>query len=163
VPVPSTRAARRARGGDHVARLARVAARVAAPRGGPARVVAPLDWICAVEDSARLDAAARAENVRHAMRAAPPPGPGVSAVVIDDIVTTGATLRETARALHAAGWRVDGAAVVAATPRRARGPHPTLDRMPGSGAGLEAGSEAVSARRAIPTSGRPHRSGSTVR
>jgi predicted amidophosphoribosyltransferase len=37
---------------------------------------------------------------------------------VDDIVTTGATLREAARALTSAGWQVSGAAVIAATQRR---------------------------------------------
>jgi adenine/guanine phosphoribosyltransferase-like PRPP-binding protein len=37
-------------------------------------------------------------------------------VIIDDIVTTGATLREAVRALGAAGWSVGCCAVVAATP-----------------------------------------------
>jgi predicted amidophosphoribosyltransferase len=115
VPVPSSPAARRARGGDHVARLARVAAR----RRGPAPVVSALRLVRAVEDSAGLGAASRAANVRQAMRAAGPRGQLRSAVIVDDIVTTGATLLEAARALNSAGWRVDGAAVVAATPRRA--------------------------------------------
>jgi predicted amidophosphoribosyltransferase len=47
-------------------------------------------------------------------------GPGASrpsAVIVDDIVTTGTTVREAARALSEAGWQVSGAAVVAATPR----------------------------------------------
>ena len=35
-----------------------------------------------------------------------------SAVIVDDIVTTGTTVREAARALTEAGWHVSGAAVV---------------------------------------------------
>jgi orotate phosphoribosyltransferase len=38
-------------------------------------------------------------------------------VIVDDIVTTGTTVREAARALSEAGWQVSGAAVVVATPR----------------------------------------------
>jgi predicted amidophosphoribosyltransferase len=105
VPVPSTATARRERGGDHVRRLVRGA-------------VPALELTRAVRDSAGLDAAARAANLATAMRARPPRCPGRPAIVVDDIVTTGSTLREAARALRAAGWSVAGAAVVAATPRR---------------------------------------------
>jgi ComF family protein len=119
VPVPSSAAARRARGGDHVVRLARIAARPGR------RVAAPLTLVRSVQDSAGLDIAGRAANLRGAMRAAPAPRRGRRVVIVDDIVTTGATLVEAARALRAAGWAVAGAAVVAATPRRFPQPIPT--------------------------------------
>lgn len=70
------------------------------------------------QDSAGLSQRERAANLTEAMTATPPPHPGTAAVIVDDIVTTGATLREAARALDAAGWSVRGAAVVAATERR---------------------------------------------
>jgi predicted amidophosphoribosyltransferase len=116
VPVPSTRAAARDRGGDHVLRLARVSARAS---GLP--VATPLRLIRAVRDSAGLSSPDRADNLHLAMRAAAP-GRAVAAVLVDDITTTGATLAEGARALLAAGWSVAGAAVVAATPRRTGAP-----------------------------------------
>jgi predicted amidophosphoribosyltransferase len=114
VPVPSTAAARRARGGDHVRRLATVAAR----RAGSIGVATPLSLSRAVEDSAGLDIASRAANLHHAMCASAPPAWARAAVIVDDIATTGTTVLEAARALRASGWQVDGAVVVAATPRR---------------------------------------------
>lgn len=111
VPVPSSRRARRTRGGDHVLRLARVAA------GATGRQVrTPLRLARRVRDSAGLDTRTRQANLAGAMSARGE-RPGV-AIVLDDIATTGATLAEAARALDAAGWRVAGAAVVAATIKR---------------------------------------------
>jgi adenine/guanine phosphoribosyltransferase-like PRPP-binding protein len=39
-------------------------------------------------------------------------------VLVDDVVTSGATLRAAVRALHAAGAEVVACAAIAATPRR---------------------------------------------
>ncbi|MFN2518754.1 MAG: ComF family protein [Jatrophihabitantaceae bacterium] len=116
VPVPCAPAVARARGGDHVLRLARVAA-----GPGAYSVAMPLRLTRTVQDSAGLGAWERAANLRGAMTASAPSCPGVPALVIDDIVTTAATLHEAARALDAAGWLVRGSAVVAATARRAAG------------------------------------------
>jgi predicted amidophosphoribosyltransferase len=112
VPVPSTRAAARRRGGDHLARLAFVAGRQVRRASDPA-----LRLQRAVRDSAGLVAAERMANLQGAM-VARPALTGASAILVDDVLTTGASLREAARALRAAGWTVTGAAVIAATPRR---------------------------------------------
>lgn len=67
-------------------------------------------------DQRSLGARARDENVRGTMRARRR-GDGAAAVIVDDVVTTGATLDEAARALEAAGFRVVAALALAATPR----------------------------------------------
>jgi predicted amidophosphoribosyltransferase len=126
VPVPSSRRAAAARGGDHVRRLA---GRAAGPAG--VRVArGAVGLVRSPRDSAGLGVAERAANLDRAMIARPARD-GLVAVLVDDVVTTGATLRETARALTAAGWLVAGAAVVAATPRRAGKPRPPHWQHPG--------------------------------
>jgi len=112
VAVPSRRAAARGRGGDHVARLVRQAA-------GSAEFEAcsGLTLTGRVNDSAGLTTAERMANLHGRMRAQPPPNQARPAIVVDDIVTTGATLIEANRALTAAGWTVLGAATIAATKR----------------------------------------------
>ena len=112
VPVPSSRSAARQRGGDHLLRLV---AEVA-PQNG-------LDVLPALRlpgrgrDSAGLSAPQRAANLAHRMRAVPVTSDR-PVLIVDDIVTTGATLAEASRALQAAGWQVSGAAVIAATTLR---------------------------------------------
>ncbi|GAB2487973.1 ComF family protein [Jatrophihabitans fulvus] len=102
------------RGGDHVVRLARRACPAGATvAAGAVRTARRVD------DSAGLGIDERARNLHASMRTVPGRlRPGVAVVLVDDIVTTGATLRELTRALRAAGHPVVGAAVVAATQRR---------------------------------------------
>ncbi|MFL6025512.1 MAG: ComF family protein [Friedmanniella sp.] len=131
VPVPSAAAAVRRRGYDATATLARLAARRLRP-GYVVRVVPLLAQRRGVRDQAGLTAAERRRNLSSALRvrAAPPAGRllhrgcrpvarACSVVLVDDVVTTGSTLAEAARALRAAGVPVLGAATVAATERRA--------------------------------------------
>jgi predicted amidophosphoribosyltransferase len=119
VPVPSAAAAVRRRGYDATATLARVAARRLRARH---RVVVRrlLVQRRGVRDQAGLGAAARSANLDGALRVRRGPHTALPAgavvVVVDDVVTTGSTLTEAARALEAAGVVLLGAATVAATP-----------------------------------------------
>jgi predicted amidophosphoribosyltransferase len=127
VPAPSSAAARRERARDHLGPLA---AAVAATVGGvPAPV---LRRARRARDQVGLGARARGRNATvrvhpHAWRRVLRPhaghGPPVC-LLLDDVVTTGATLAAAERALEAAGADVLGALVLAATPapgeRRAR-------------------------------------------
>ena len=118
-PVPSARSAVRARGHDHALRLARAAAAALCARGSPATAVPLLAPARLVADQSGLDAGARAANLAGALRVRRTvAGSTPVVVVVDDVVTTGATLVEATRALRAAGLIVRGAAVVAATVRR---------------------------------------------
>jgi predicted amidophosphoribosyltransferase len=119
VPIPSRPEAARARGGDHLARLAAAAARALPGRSGwRPQVAHALVAYRGRPDSAGLDAASRrtarvgAFGMRHPCL---PPGP---VVVVDDVVTTGATLAEAAQVLRSAGPVAVRAATVAATVRR---------------------------------------------
>lgn len=69
-------------------------------------------------DSVGLDAAARARNLRGAVtldrRAAPPPG--ARPVLVDDVLTTGATATASMEALAAGGFSQVAMVVIAAVP-----------------------------------------------
>ena len=115
VAVPSTRAARRRRGYDHALRLARAT--------GSGVVVPALQHVRDVRDSAGLSAAERAHNLAGAFavrRSTRDLVAGRTVILVDDVVTTGATLADAARALRAEGAVVPVAAVVAATRRTSR-------------------------------------------
>ncbi len=108
VPLPTSRAAYRRRGfrvpdllvrrtGRPPTRLLRHARRTGDQRG--------------------LGREARRSNVDGSLVARPGVARGARVVLVDDVVTTGATLAEAARAMRAAGADVLGAVTVAATPR----------------------------------------------
>lgn len=127
VPVPSRSATVRTRGHDPTWTMTRGAAAAIARDGLPVGAARLLRLRPGVLDQAGLDTAGRAANLGGSMSCPSPAlrrlvlaGPPVGAVVCDDVVTTGSTLREAQRALEAVGVPVVGAAVVAATRRRGR-------------------------------------------
>lgn len=121
VPVPSSAAALRSRGRDHVGELTRCAVAELRAAGLDADSARLLRRSGRVRDSAGLSAAARRANLAGTFhRQALPGGEGLL-VLVDDVVTSGATLTEAAAELSAgrpAGSAPVLAAVVAATPRR---------------------------------------------
>lgn len=119
VPVPDTARAARARYGDHLDRLARHAAVRLRAAGWPVRVRRPLRALPR-PDSVALDSAGRAAAADGAFRLRHPGRAGADGpiVLLDDIVTTGATLAAVSRVLHAAGMMPNVAAVLAATQKR---------------------------------------------
>lgn len=121
VPVPATGAAARARHGDHMLRLARSAARWLARDGTAAVVRRPLLALPRGADSTELTAAARIARADQAFRLRPGAVPSARVgpvVLLDDLITTGATLAGAARLLGAAEVPVTAAVTLAATQRR---------------------------------------------
>jgi predicted amidophosphoribosyltransferase len=123
VPAPSARAATRRRGQDPVRRMARVAAAELRALGRGANVLTALRHSRPVSDQVGLTHEQRAQNLAGALtvpRAAVPRLVQRPVVLVDDIMTSGATLADAARAIRDAGGRPVGAAVLAATRFRDR-------------------------------------------
>ena len=109
VPVPTSRAAYRRRGYRVPELLVR--------RAGFA-TTRLLTSARRTGDQRELGRAERARNVSGSMRARQRTGGRRRVVIFDDVVTTGATLDEAARAVRQAGFDPVAAVVLAATPRR---------------------------------------------
>lgn len=113
IPVPPHASSLRTRGRDTVAELARPAAH--------ALRVPVLSCLFRTTESPRQKLrSGRERRTGHTgtLRASPPTTTG-PVIVVDDVITTGATVGEAVRALRAAGWRVVG--VAAASGAIARG------------------------------------------
>jgi predicted amidophosphoribosyltransferase len=124
VPVPSTAAGLRRRGRDHVRELTGRAVAEMRAAGLPAAEARLLRRRGRVRDSAGLSAAARRANLAGTFRRTGRAVPGALLVLVDDVVTSGATLTEAAAELSADLLPGDPpvlGAVVAATPRRIPG------------------------------------------
>jgi len=122
VPVPSSLPARRERGDDVVRRLAVAAARDLRSVGVDAAVVAALRHTRRVRDSTGLTAVERAQNLAAAFSVTSPARVARlvdrPVILVDDLVTTGATLAECALALRRSGIEPLACATIAATRRR---------------------------------------------
>ncbi len=151
VPVPSGRAAVKGRGHDHVGALAERVVRRLCGRGVAATLWPALRQRRKVADQSGLSSADRVSNLagsfsvsESAVRDLEVAGRGgvrvrgssagfvrraggvfdrARVVVVDDVVTTGATLADAARALRAVGATVPLAVTVAATRRISRNGH----------------------------------------
>lgn len=135
VPIPSTGSGWRRRGFDPVALILRALTREARLPSGMElvpllRIKARLPWHTTNQKG--LGRAARRRNVRNTMAVAgktvrnfrlQAKPSGQSVILIDDVLTTGSTLREAAKTLEIAGFRVRAAVVLAA----ARAPSSTTE------------------------------------
>jgi predicted amidophosphoribosyltransferase len=150
VPVPSSAASLRARGRDHVRELTGHAVRELRAAGLPAAQGRLLRRTGRVADSAGLSAGQRRANLAGTFLLAPGAAARLSdgpLVLVDDVVTSGATLTEAGAVLGALAFPGGPpvlAAVVAATPREsarrpsgrpARGP----ENPPRNGSGAQQG------------------------
>jgi predicted amidophosphoribosyltransferase len=114
VPVPSRPSVVRARGHDPLLRVSRRAAVMLRRDGRPVVVRRLLRSRGRVRDQAGLSAGERAANLRGAFACPRPGHPGdPSVVVVDDVLTTGATASECARVLRQAGAGSVGVLTVA--------------------------------------------------
>ena len=105
VPIPSRKANTRKRGRDFILEQTDVISR--SPR---VQVRTVLSHSRKVKDQTSLNSQSREINLRQSMRCANrEDSSNIPVILIDDLVTSGATLREAGRALNRAGYTVIGA------------------------------------------------------
>jgi predicted amidophosphoribosyltransferase len=104
VPIPSTKSANRRRGRSF---LPDIADRVGT--SGDLKINHLLRHNRSVQDQSRLNAHARFDNLSGALSVISRAGRAREVLLIDDLVTTGATLNEANRVLTIAGFTVQGA------------------------------------------------------
>ena len=107
VPAPTGRSSARRRGGDPVTRMARAAATDLRD----VHVTQALRLRAMVRDSVGLSGADRQRNIAGRVKIIQPVAGEV--LVVDDIVTTGATASESVRVLHVSGADVAGVLAIA--------------------------------------------------
>lgn len=113
VPVPSRRHASRMRGGPHVRRVAEECVKVLAGKGKSATVAPVLRLGSGVRDAVGLTRAERSANLDGRIRLAP----GAcreKVVLLDDVITTGATAAACTRFLDISGIHVSAVVALAA-------------------------------------------------
>lgn len=122
-PVPSDPLAVRRRGYDHAAALARVAgARLGMPVWGGLRRIGHTN------DQVGRNRRDRWGAQQGTMVADPVTRRRLPVIVVDDVITTGASVSEAVRALRAAGHQVGGVAIICDTPLLCQKPHGAAGR-----------------------------------
>jgi predicted amidophosphoribosyltransferase len=114
VPVPPHRTSLRRRGRDTAFEIAVQAANIVSDRGMPCEVTSVLMRVHETTRNAGKTVKDRRE-VRGSFAVKPKVRQLTRVMVVDDIVTTGATTQEAVRALEAAGIGVDAIACIAST------------------------------------------------
>jgi predicted amidophosphoribosyltransferase len=128
VPIPSSGNAVRRRGDMPLEILTRAAVRELGLTSREILVTPALRLRRRVADQSGLNHSQRADNLEGAMQVRPrwqTSLHGVACLLVDDVLTTGATLVEARRALRAGGARHVAAATIAATQRWGSGVSPS--------------------------------------
>ncbi|NKQ59280.1 ComF family protein [Amycolatopsis sp. K13G38] len=117
VPAPSRRSASRVRGGPHVLRLARACAARLVSAGNQVAIAPALRLTRGARDAVGLNHSQRAANLAGRVRLDPCglPPPGTPVVLLDDVVTTGATAAACIQVLGDGGFPVSAVLALTAT------------------------------------------------
>jgi predicted amidophosphoribosyltransferase len=116
VPIPSGRSANRRRGRDFINEIANTVA-----KDFGVAVLPLLEHQRVIRDQSKLNIAGRRENLAMALTIKsgfPGKYTGENVVILDDLVTTGATIKEANRALTRGGFKVQAAATACVALRR---------------------------------------------